>query len=126
MTMMQITIILELGDDLAEQLKDLTLKSHVWITETSSSMQKIESIWNSPEYCNPDNHFELTSFICKNGETLEMACQRILEEIDIHYPDWTNLLIHGVELNDDVREALEGIGVKKIVCEGGAIHGLAE
>jgi hypothetical protein len=107
-------VALVLDPNFGQRLEPLAIHSHVWIIDTPANRIIAEKYWQD----NPEHKLGMgiTTFQVNDNETMEEACLRILDAIDLHHgeyssdPPYSALEVIGLPISEQIKSALEGIG----------------
>ena len=111
-------VTLVLDPNFGQRLELLAIHSQVWTIDTPANRIIAEKYWQD----NPEHTLEMgiTTFQVNDNETMEEACLRILDAIDLHHgeyssnPPYSDLEVIGLPISEQIKCALEGIGFEAI------------
>lgn len=114
-----------------ERLLGLAHRFHVWIVDSPINTPVIQQVWNT-ERSEDNAGFSgpgVTSFKAGDEELPHDMCVRIVEDIDEHHgefsqvPPWSEIAVYGTTLSDELRDVFSEFGATEIlpVLSGGFI-----
>jgi len=101
--------------DFGSDLLTLATRLHVWVRDSSENQRLVERYRRADPASSVERGF--TTFRVKDGKSPEQILLGVLGDVELHHgryshvPAWDTLEIYGATATDEVRKAMEELGV---------------
>ena len=102
----------------ADKTAPITLQGGpIWVRKSPEHQAAAEALWASGGLA-PD---QVTIFSADDDASSDEACADILDTVELHHPNWTELEIAGVQFTAELASCLSELGAVQLIPSSGAL-----